>query len=60
MNNQNTSKTEGLIVVRDSDGKIIAIASRLEGESKYEVYSVSVIAVDDLVALLNQKSEIKL
>ncbi len=56
----NTSKIEGLITVRNDQGQIIAIAQRLEGEPKYEIYSVAVIGVDELVALFNNLKEQKL
>jgi len=51
----NTSKIEGLITVRDSDNKIIAVAQRLESMPYFEVYSTSIIAVDMLTDLFNQQ-----
>ena len=56
----NTTKPESLLVVRDSQGNIIAIFNKKEGTNLLEVVSCQMISMEELELILSGKSEIKI
>ena len=51
-------KKEVILVERDSEGRIIYIINRIDGEQKYEIYTTAVAGVEDVIDMFNETKKI--
>ena len=47
-------KKELVLIIRDKEGKIVAIINRIDGEQKYEIYTTQIASTDDVEELFTK------
>lgn len=53
------TKVEHLLVTRDEAGKMLAVTSKIEGKTQYEVYATQFADLETMQDLLNGKDNEK-